>query len=337
MNVVSASGGPEAMGRAQGEALGEAIEAALGLYRGLLEGLGQDIETVTARCRPYLEAARRVLPDGVAEMEGMASGAGITSPEAALLNCLEEVWPEPAAVPEACTSMVSGRFFMHAEQWYSAHSEVAVVMAAPDHGPRFVSPTCAGFLPAVGLTAGGFAQGIDSLVAPDDRLGAPRVFLSRAALGAPNLESAVSAACTEGRAGGYAHVLASPGRSVTVETSATTASVIEGVTAHTNHYLSATAPTGRRSSHGSRARLARAQELLAEAPPTDLEDCVRLLSDHASSPESICLHESGPDGSGTVFGIACDLFSGRMLVSDGPPCWGNWEPFEVSPAVVDVV
>ena len=337
MKVVAVSGAPKAMGLAQGEAVGEGIDAALGFYRGLLEGMGHDPEAVAEGCRPYLEVARRVLPGGVAELEGIAEGTGITFAEAALLNCLEEVWPEAAAVPEACTTMISGRYFMHAEQWYAAHSAIAVVVAAPDDGPGFVSPTCAGFLPAVGLSAAGFAQGIDSLVAPDDRVGAPRVFVSRAALGTPSIEAAVAAACTPERAGGYAHVLASTDRSVAVETSAVSASVLEDPGAHTNHYLGASNPSGRRGSRGSRARLARAQELLGEAPPKNLEDCARLLSDHDSAPQSICLHESGPDASGTVFGMACDLATGRMLVSDGPPCTGSWQSFEVAPAVVDVV
>ena len=337
MNVVAVSGAPKAMGLAQGEALGEGIEAALGFYRALLERMGHDPAAVAARCRPYLQAARRVLPDGVAEMEGLAEGAGIAFEEAALLNCLEEVWPEAAAVPEACTTMIAGRYLMHAEQWYAAHSEIAVVVAAPDDGPGFVSPTCAGFLPAVGLSAAGFAQGVDSLVAPDDRLGAPRVFVSRAALGASSIEAAVAAACTPERAGGYAHVLASKDRSVTVETSATTASMLENPVAHTNHYLGSSNPSGRRGSRGSRARLSRAGDLLAQGPPGSLEDCARLLSDHGSVPQSICLHESGPEASGTVFGMACDLVTGRMLVSDGPPCTGAWQPFEVAPAVVDVV
>lgn len=337
MIVVRAPGAPRAVGVAQGEALAGAIAAALGYYGDLLGEMGHRPEAVAAGCRPYVEVARRVFPDGVAEMEGMAEGAGISTDEAALLNCLEEVWPESAAVPEACTTMISGRFFLHAEQWYAAHSGIAVVVGAPDNGPGFVSPTCAGFLPAVGFSAAGFAQGIDSLVAPDDRLGAPRVFVARAALGAPSIEAAVGVARTGERAGGYAHVLASSGHSVTVETSATTAAVLDNPIAHTNHYLSPSNSADRAGSRGSRARLARARELLAEAPPKNLEDCARLLSDHCSAPQSICLHESGSDASGTVFGMACDLITGRMLVSDGPPCSGSWEPFEVAPAVADVV
>ncbi len=337
MNVVQVSGAPKDIGIAQGEATGDVIAAALALYRRLLEDMGRDPEAVAAESGPFVDVARGVLPDGVAEMEGVAEGAGISLEEAALLNCLEEVWPEPAAVPEACTTMISGRYFMHAEQWYAAHSGIAVVVAAPDDGPGFVSPTCAGFLPAVGFNAAGFAQGIDSLVAPDDRLGVPRVFVSRAALGARGIDAAIAAAGTAERAGGYAHVFASGDRSVTVETSSSTASVLEDVPAHSNHYLSPSKPSGHPGSRGSRARLTRARELLAESPPKTLDDCARLLSDHSSAPQSICLHESGPDASGTVFGMACDLATGRMLVSDGPPCSGAWRPFEMAPTVADVV
>ncbi len=118
------------------------------------------------RATPYIDAARAALPDLVDELEGLAEGAGVTFEEIAFLNCMEEVWNF-----EACTTMVHGRFFLHAEQWYAGHDDVTVVFAAPDGGPGFVSPTCSGFLPAVGISAAGFAQGIDSLSADDDTVG----------------------------------------------------------------------------------------------------------------------------------------------------------------------
>jgi hypothetical protein len=62
-----------------------------------------------------------------------------------------------------------------------------------------------------------------------------------------------------------------------------------------------------------------------ERPPSTLEECAILLADHQGTPETICLHEEGIGGSGTVFGMACDLETGCMMVSDGPPCAGRWE------------
>ena len=311
------------MGRAQGEAFAPGIHEAVSFYRRLGAFIGEDVDAVAARAQPYLESARGVVPELVDEIEGLAEGAGISYQEALMLNCFEEVWPA-----EACVSMVHGRFFLHAEQWYAGHSAIGVVEGRPIDGPAFLSPTCVGFLPAVGLSSAGFAQGIDSLATTDDRVGVPRVLVSRRALGAGDVDDAVAAACLEDRAGGYAHLLATIGSSLVVETTATRCEVLHDVTAHTNHVLapslrSATEPPSR----GSLARLARAEELLDTSPPADLEDCARLLSDHVGGSQTICLHEEGLDASATVFGFACDLVTGRMIVSDGHPCSDRWQEF----------
>ena len=319
--LVHASGDARALGRAQGEAFAAGIHEACNFYARLAADAGADLASTGARGLPYLDAARIRVPQLAEELEGLAEGAGIALEAALALNCFEEVWPA-----EACTTMVAGRFLLHAEQWYAGHSKVGVVVATPEDGPSFVSPTCVGFLPAVGLSAAGFAQGIDSLSAPDDRVGVPRVLVSRLALGAPGLDAAVAAACIEGRAGGYAHVLATATRALAVETSATRQDIVEPLHAHTNHALSARlAPHGNAPSEGSRARLRRARELLAEEPPETLEDCTRLLADHAAVPQSVCVHQEGLDGEATVFGMACDVVEGRVLVSDGRPCEGRWE------------
>jgi isopenicillin-N N-acyltransferase like protein len=321
--VVHATGGPRKLGRAQGEAFAEGIAAALSFYAELARARGTDLGAVGARALPYLEAARGRVPELVEELEGLVEGAGISLEEGLVLNCFEEVWPA-----EACTTIVHGRFLLHAEQWYAGHDRVGVVVGTPDYGPAFVSPTCMGFLPAVGLSAAGFAQGIDSLSARDDRVGVPRVFVSRLALGAPGLPAAVAAACSEGRAGGYAHVLAGSGRSVAVETTAADHDVLEPATVHTNHFLSPRLQdVARPPSRGSRARLERARELLHRSPPTTLEDCARLLADHDAEPQSVCVHEDGLDAEGTVFGMAVDTVEGTMIVSDGRPCEARWERF----------
>ena len=58
---------------------------------------------------------------------------------------------------------------------------------------RHASPTVAACLPAVGINGAGLAQGIDSLSARDDRVGIPRVLVSRHALEAGSAEDAPSA------------------------------------------------------------------------------------------------------------------------------------------------
>lgn len=319
--VVHARGSYRDLGRAQGEAFGAGIHAACAFYGGLSEAAGNDLEDLGKRGHEHLVAARARVPELVEELEGLVEGAGISLEEALALNCLEELWDL-----DACTTMVHGGFLLHAEQWYAGHSPIGIVVAEPDEGPAFASPTCVGFLPAVGMSAAGFAQSIDSLASTDDRVGIPRVLVSRLALGAPGLSAAIAAACTEGRAGGYAHVLVSEQRAVAVETSARRHALLEGVVAHTNHALSSqlegvVAPPR----PGSVARLERARRLLVHEPPNDLEDCMRVLSDHEGEPETICLHGRGPSAAGTVFALACDVASGRMIVSEGPPCGRRWE------------
>jgi isopenicillin-N N-acyltransferase like protein len=285
----------------------------------------EDWGEIARRTSPFLAAARSALPELMDELEGMAAGAGVTLDDLAVLNCFEEVWPEHL---DACTSFVSGRYLMHAEMWYTGHDDIVVVVAEPEDGPVFVSPTCAGFLPAVGVSGSGFAHGVDSLTARDDRKGIPRVMVSRAALGAASLEVAIESTQIDGRAGGYAHVLATADRRVAVETSATMSAEIDNCSAHTNHYLSDT-PVGAGDGPGTRARLERARWLLAHEAPTDLEDCIRLLSDHNSEPQAICAHADTARGNATVFGMACDLVTGEVIVSDGRPCEGRWHRIRV--------
>jgi Acyl-coenzyme A:6-aminopenicillanic acid acyl-transferase len=139
----------------------------------------------------------------------------------------------------------------------------------------------------------------------------------------------MSAARMPGRSGGYAHVFAAPGMNVTLETSRARAFVLEGNPAHTNHYLAGrAAPAGDPPSKGSLSRLQRARDLLADEPPNSLEDCMRLLADHEGSPQSICLHGTGEEDA-TVFGMACDVVEGVMIVSDGAPCEGSWTEVSV--------
>jgi hypothetical protein len=119
------------------------------------------------------------------------------------------------------------------------------------------------------------------------------------------------------------------GRTLIVETSATNSELVE-VGAHTNHYQAHwLQPLARPPSSGSLGRLVRACDLITNQPPLSLQDCARLLADHGGAPETICMHERGFEGTGTVFGFASDMQTGRCIVSDGPPCEGRWHEFEL--------
>jgi hypothetical protein len=234
-----------------------------------------------------------------------------------LLNCIEEL-----ADVEACTSAGRDGFFVHAEMWYRAQSDVSLLIAHPDDGPTTVTASYTGFLTGVGINANGFAQGVQSTFARDARIGVPRVLVSRNALCAENAEAATDAACAEDRAGGYGYVISTLGRHQILETSATeVAPVVAAASAvHTNHYVSGLQALARRESAESRLRLAQAAHAVESAKLESLSDCQALLAADGFRP-------CEPGDTGTIFSLACDLETGEACISDGDPREGRWMSF----------
>jgi isopenicillin-N N-acyltransferase-like protein len=317
---VRTRGSHRQIGRDYGDAAAGEIAEALGFYEEITKG----VQVYARRVGPYIDAARNRLPHLVEEMEGLAEGSGRSLEEIAVLNSIEEFEDF-----EACTTIVSGRFLLHAEQWYGGHHGTAVVMAEPESGPAFVSPTCVGFLPAVGMNARGLAFGVDSISSSDHRVGVPRLLVSRHVLASSSIPEAVVATNLPERAGGYAYVIATRRDASVVESTATASDVLENVQVHTNHCLSEeVAAVAHSASGGSLARFLRAGELL-EDRPRSVHDCFQVLSDHVGDPQSICNHADSPTETTTVFGMVADLWAGTVYVSDGPPCEGRWEEFQV--------
>ena len=229
----------------------------------------------------------------------------------------------------------------HDEQWLAGEpGEIVVIVEVPDDPaePAVVSPTVASWRPAVGWNATGHAQGVMSLTATNDRPGIPRVFVSRATLGAVDRADAIARATPPDRSGGYGYVHAfRGGEAFIVETSATDVAVVEGPMAHTNHYLDGelarAAPGG---SAGSVARRDRAAQLLTSAEIATPEGVQAILADHRSVPSTICLHPDpadGDDAEAVLFSMVCDLEAGRMWVAPGRPCETPYEVFELAELV----
>jgi isopenicillin-N N-acyltransferase-like protein len=239
--------------------------------------------------------------------------------------------PTRPPIVERCSSLsvrtAGGTLLAHNEHWLAGDlGNVAVIVDIPESGRVAVaSPTVVACLPAVGLNAHGGAQGIGSLTASDDGVGIPRVLVSRSSLEARDRADAIARAAMAGRAGGYGHVYAfAGGDAFTVETSGRLHALLDTPGPHTNHYLdpelAAIAPE---ASEGSRARLGRLRELLAERPPTAPEDLMEIMRDHRSAPQAICLHpdpDEGEEASAVMFSMVAHVESKRMWVAAGNPC-----------------
>jgi hypothetical protein len=330
MRVVHASGSAEQRGRALGRALADLIEASLASYREELAAREVGPEELGRLLAPYRRAAEERLPALVVQLDATAAAAGVPPDELFAVNAWEELEQllaarEPAVTAsERCstfTAVADGVTLLgHGEHWVAGDvGNVAVVVESPDDGPWVASPTVACCLPATGMNAHGLAQGIDSLTAPDDRAGIPRVFVSRHSLDAAGRADAIRRAGLTGRAGGYAHAFAvRGGGTFALETTADRLAVLEGPGAHTNHYLDeelagGAGPPG----EGSSSRHRRLAELLAERPPASPAEAMELLGDDGVAPVE-------GSSSAVVFACVCEVESGRMWVSAGDP---REEPF----------
>ena len=340
LRVVRAEGPAGERGLTIGRELGDLIHRSLGFYQEWLARRGVSARELVA---PYRAAAEAALPDEAALIDAIAAGAEVPADELWAVNALEELERALDGVArERCSTFTAvspgATILAHNEQWSAGDAgNVAVVIEVCPDGVRIASPTVACCLPAVGLNAAGLAQGIDSLSAASDRVGVPRVLVSRSALAAASLEDAVARATIPGRAGGYAHVLAARGGQVlTVETTASGSALLDGPSAHTNHYLDpGLAADGDPPSEGSLARHARLAELLRERAPSTPAQAMELLRDHASSPQAICEHgEPGDDEASVIlFSMVCELEEGRMWVAPGNPCDTPYEEVDLSDVV----
>jgi isopenicillin-N N-acyltransferase-like protein len=341
MRQVRVQGTPYERGAGIGEAFAEATARSVEFNQRYLSAHGLDRTALQSLTDPYLAAATREVPELVEQVRGMADGAGQPFLDLFFANAFEEVYgvlelgTQPPVPLERCTDVAlraRGRTLLgHNEQWYAGdEGSVGVVLDVPDDGPALLAPVVAGTLPLVGLNEHGGAFGTMSLSATDERVGVPRALVARRLLDARDRDDALDRARLEGRAGGYSYLCAFPGGDACViESTATTASLLE-VTAHTNHALDpAVAATTCEPSDGSRSRLTRARVLTSTAPPT-VDGVAGLLADHAGEGQDICVHPDpaqGDEGSTILFAMICETETRSMWLAPGHPCSADFQRF----------
>jgi len=348
--VVRAEGDVVTRGRTVGAALGDSIGRSLAFYREVYARRGLDPSVVRRLLAPHRAAAGRALPEHVAWLEGVAVGAQVPFDELFAVNAFEELEPllEAAATegapalhaPERCSTFVASgpgsTLLGHNEMWLAGDAgNVAVLVERPAGGVAIASPTAVACLPAVGLNAHRAAQGIDSLVAADDREGVPRVLVSRHALDAAGRDDALRRAQLPERAGGYAHVLAfAGGDALTIETTALRAALLDGPGAHTNHYLDQELATlAPAPSQSSARRLERLRGALAARPPGSVPDAMAALRDTAEAGRGAEDAIADDEASVILFSMVCDVEAGRMWVASGDPSVVDYEEVDVGDVV----
>lgn len=359
--MVRAEGDGFSRGVTIGRELVDPIRASVAFYRSYLERRGVTSAELQDLLTPHLVAAETAFPDMTAVLKGMSIGATVPVLELFAINAFEELEPlleapegqllflqkkegyraAPPTAPRRCSSLTvragdGGTLLGHNEHWLAGDlGNVAVIVDVPADGRVPVaSPTIVCCLPAVGINAHGTAQGIGSLMADDDGVGVPRVFVSRGSLEARDRHDAIARSSMLGRAGGYGHSYAfRDGDCITIETSGRQHRVLEGPGAHTNHYRSDLAAIAPEPSEGSRARLQRLERLVEERSPATPEELMEILRDHGSSPQAICLHadpDEGDEASACLFSMVVDAAAARMWVAEGNPCESDYVEIDLT-------
>jgi hypothetical protein len=329
LRVVRAEGNAADRGRLVGRELGDLVHRSLDFYRGVLERYGAGSRTLSRTLAPYRAAAERHLSAHLVRLDALADAAEVSRDELFAVNALEEL--EPRA--ERCSSFVvssdGAALLGHNEMELAGDAgNIAIVIEHPSDGVAIASPTVVCCLPAVGMNAFGTAQGIDSLTAPSDRVGVPRVLVSRHSLEARDAVDARGRAALPGRAGGYAHLFAfRGGATAVVETTADRDAVLPEPGVHTNHYLDPElALAGDPPWPGTLERHERLTELLEEHRPRTPDTAMEVLRREAAAHGDI---GEGDESYAVVFSLVCDVEAGRMWVAPGDPATTPYEEIDL--------
>jgi isopenicillin-N N-acyltransferase-like protein len=341
--LIHIGGTPREMGLEFGRARKDSISHMVSNVREFLDQTYGQIRLTwpeaVLQTRKYLPFAQELTPRYVEELRAVAEGADVAFDDLMVLNCLEAITTDALHLLGCTTFAVTEEhsadshvLIGHNEDWLPPdEGDVFLVRAEPEGEPAFLAMTYGGLLPNIGFNAAGICQCCDSVYPSDVRIGVPRIFVSRAVLGATTISQAIAAALAPHRAAGYNHVLVhESGEAYNVEVSARSFSMMyaqSGILAHTNHYLSRRmARLESDSQHliGSRVRYFRALRLLRRTHRHDRESLQAILRDHVNHPNSICSHEvidENPlDKQKTVCSLIIDLNEKLMHAAWGVPC-----------------
>jgi isopenicillin-N N-acyltransferase-like protein len=311
----------------------------------LLETAGVTDERLSSHGAVVGEQLERERPDLLAEVEGMASGAGVVVEELLAVNARTELLGGRGAGECSLVGRIDGAGVRLAQNWdwHPALAASALVWTiAPPGGPWLTTVTEAGMLAKVGVNSRGVAVGLNFLSSTLDGIagdGVPihvllRMVLDscgsaaealRLLLGATvSASSCVTVAGSEGDGCALAALELSPAGHGIVWPDA------RGTLVHTNHFL---AEAGRPHEAGvveDPATLLRLRHLAgALAGGRALEEVLR---SHFPQPHAVCRHvdERDPwaERRATLLSVSIDPGAGRLRVTAGPPCERAYEAVE---------
>jgi predicted choloylglycine hydrolase len=289
-----------------------------------------------ARYRELLALHRARYPDYVAELEGLARGAGRPFEDLFLVNLRGEYagyLRGPAHGCFDCALATDGVTMIgHNEDGAPAFRGNAYLVRAQVEGkPAFTALTYPGFLPgnAFGYNDEGICVSVDNVRPQENKVGIGRHFLARSLLEARSLDEAIQRVTVPGRAAGFSYTIgsaaqtrshASAPRIVHVEVAPQTHFVreVHGCYVHANHYRELD-DVEQIIEPSSAARVERAEAILQENAPMDASRVLAILGDRADERYPIHRTATPPDKLATLCTALFELHARRLRIYTGHP------------------
>jgi hypothetical protein len=289
-----------------------------------------------ARYRELLVLHRARYPDYVAELEGMAQGAGRPFQDLFLVNQRGEYagylrGPAPGCFDCALVTDDVALIGHNEDGAPAFRGNMYLVQARVEGKPAFTALSYPGFLPgnAFGFNAEGICFSVDYVLPQEIKVGIGRHFLARSLLDAHSLDEAIERVTAPGRAAGFSYTIgsaaqtrshASAPRIVHVEVAPQTHHVreVHGCYVHANHYRELDG-VEQIIEPSSAARVERAEAILQENAPVDAAGVLAILGDQADEQYPIHRTATPPDKLATLCTALFELDARRLRIYTGHP------------------
>ena len=351
--TVSVRGDARTRGQQYGEQAASLVRRSVDAYRDVFAHYAHwDWSKVTKEALRFVEPVRGYGQVYLAEMQGIAEGAGVRLEDIMAINVRTEVMFAAKArdasvtLPQVaeCSAFVAippdERPVLAGQNWdwlTHAFDTTVILEAEREDGPRFVSVVEAGLLAKTGFNEHGLAICTNALVCDDDRgdPGVPYHVLLRAMLDARTPTEALTALQRAQRSSSANYLIAHrDGLGLGVEATPGDFSRLfvaqpdgRGLLLHTNHFEHPRfdrVDVSRWVMPDSLFRIQRLQRALAKADPYASSTYEAVLTDHAGHPAGLCCHPDPsypePEQGATVLSLVMDLDALTMRLAEGQPC-----------------
>lgn len=344
--VYDIEGSPHECGVSHGRQAADRVARTLEIY---LAAFGRQarltLEEVRERARAYAESIRKLDPDIMREIEGIAEGARQRVEDIVAVNCRTELLygglsgKQPAtecttivALPEATRD--GGLLVGKNWDWRTACQDAVIVLRVRQTGkPALTLIVEAGMVGRDAFNEDGVIVCGNLLVSNEDKgqVGVPIPILRRRIVHARHFYEAIDLLVRSPR-GASGNYLIAHRDGVAIDFEVSPAQVFpvypeRGLLTHSNHFQSVVAQaTGvaKYYTGDSLYRDFRARQLLeARIGSITVEDIQSVLRDHFGFPRAICRHPHDYPGSEPTTTISSQIFdpkNGVMYVAAGRPC-----------------